>query len=264
VSVAVFERRVDPGQIQSVVLAVLVHVLLALTLVLGVRWQNRPPESVSVELWEPPVEQPAPRVEPPPPPPQAVVPPKPEPVIEKPDIALKAPPKPKPVPKPEPKAEPKPIPKPVAKPKPPSDAEAQKRLREELARDLAAFAKQNEQQDTKARQAREAAAVNLAALKVWEAKVGQLIRGRIQSEIAQAVPGNPQAVVKVTLLPSYEVREYSFQTRTGNAAYDEQIESALKYFQKTPLPRPDKPELVEDELRRNRRELILTFRPKER
>jgi colicin import membrane protein len=261
VSVAVFERRVDPGQIQSVVLAVLVHVLLALTLVLGVRWQNRPPESVSVELWEPPVEQPAPRVEPPPPPQQAVVPPKPEPVIEKPDIALKAPPKPKPVPKPEPKAEPKPIPKPVAKPKPPSDAEAQKRLREELAREQATFAKQHEQRDTKARQAREASAVDAKAIAAWKALVVDDIHGRLRKEVVDAVPGNPEAVFLVTILPSYEIQSIQKKKSSGNKAYDDEVQRAIE--RSSPLPRPDKQrEQVEDELRRNNRVLELTFRAK--
>src|SRR5471032_3302616 len=101
-------EREEPGVHSSEILAILVHVLLFTVLFFGVRWQSRPPETVSVELWVPPpppvVERvevkPEPVVEPPP---------KPEPKIElpKPDIAIKAKPEPKPVP-------PKPNPKPEA------------------------------------------------------------------------------------------------------------------------------------------------------
>lgn len=82
----------EPGKTASAVLAVAMHVLLAVLLVFGISWQSRPPEAVTVELWTappaPPV--PVPRVEP-----------KPEPKVE-------APPPPKVEPKPEPKVEQKP------------------------------------------------------------------------------------------------------------------------------------------------------------
>ena len=52
---SIFEERIDPGRISSALLAAVVHVLLFLVLVFGVRWQNRPPESVMVELWTEPV-----------------------------------------------------------------------------------------------------------------------------------------------------------------------------------------------------------------
>ena len=60
-SAAMFEERAEPGEWLSLALAVLVHVVLALVLVFGVNWQSRPPESVTVELWE------APQAAPPPP-----------------------------------------------------------------------------------------------------------------------------------------------------------------------------------------------------
>ena len=49
----------EPGKVPSVVLAVLVHVLLAVFLFFGVHWQSRQPEAVMVELWNSP---PAPAV----------------------------------------------------------------------------------------------------------------------------------------------------------------------------------------------------------
>ena len=79
-----WRREDDLGP--AVALAVAVHVVLAVALVLGVSWQSRAPDVVTVELWQPPP-PPAAVVQPEPAPvPQA----KPEPRIEKPDIAIKA------------------------------------------------------------------------------------------------------------------------------------------------------------------------------
>ena len=83
VAVATLQYQ-EPGKLPSVVLAVAVHVLLAVFLFFGVRWQNKEPEAVMVELWSSP----------------------PAPVVEK-IVAEPAPPKPEPVPeiKPAPKVE---------------------------------------------------------------------------------------------------------------------------------------------------------------
>jgi colicin import membrane protein len=252
---AVFEERVDPGRLSSAVLAAAVHLALLAVLIFGVRWQNRPAEAVSVELWEPPpapvVEAPKPEPKPAPP---AVEAPKPEPVIPKPEIVeKKAPPeKPKPVPKPLPKAEPKPVPK--AEPSKPRVDETQKRIREELAREQASLAVDRERQQIKDQLAREAASVNARALATWMDKIRLHIRSRINVQIADAVPGNPEAVFNVTLLPSYEVLKISKLKSSGNKAYDDEVERAI--LKASPLPRPDKPELFS-------RELHLTFHPKD-
>jgi colicin import membrane protein len=250
---AVFEERVDPGRLSSAVLAAAVHLALLAVLIFGVRWQNRPAEAVSVELWEPP---PAPVVEPPKPEPRpepvVVKPeaPKPEPVIPKPEIVeKKAPPeKPKPVPKVEPPARPK------AEPSKPRVDETQKRIREELAREQASLAVDRERQQIKDQLAREAASVNARALATWMDKIRLHIRSRINVQIADAVPGNPEAVFNVTLLPSYEVLKISKLKSSGNKAYDDEVERAI--LKASPLPRPDKPELFS-------RELHLTFHPKD-
>jgi colicin import membrane protein len=255
---AVFEERVDPGRLSSAVLAAAVHLALLAVLIFGVRWQNRPAEAVSVELWEPP---PAPVVEPPKPEPKpepvVVKPeaPKPEPVIPKPEIVeKKAPPeKPKPVPKPLPKAEPKPVPK-TEPLKPKVDEAQKKRMREELAREEASLAVDRERQQIKDQLAREAASVNARALATWMDKIRLHIRSRINVQIADAVPGNPEAVFNVTLLPSYEVLKIAKLKSSGNKAYDDEVERAI--LKASPLPRPDKPELFS-------RELHLTFHPKD-
>ncbi len=258
---AVFDERVDPGKLASAMLAAVVHLLLFAVLVFGVRWQNRPPESVMVELWsEPPPApvqvqaepKPAPRVEPAPPP-------KPEPVIPKPEIVEKKAPPPKPVPKPVPKAEPKPAPKPA--PKPVAKAEPSKpradetrRFQEELAREQASLAIDRERQQIKDQLAREAAAASSSALASWKGRVASHIRSRIRVEIAQAVAGNPEAIFDVTILPSYEVLKVSKVKSSGNAAYDDDVERAI--LKSSPLPRPDRAGLFERALR-------LTFRPKD-
>lgn len=87
----------EPGRVASGVLAVIVHVLFVVMLVFGIRWQQRPPEPMVVELWrevpaskpepvarpvEPTPPPPAPKAEPKPPePPKPVVQPKPAPPV---------------------------------------------------------------------------------------------------------------------------------------------------------------------------------------
>ena len=272
------EQRTDPGELASLVLAVLVHVLLALILVFGVQWQNRPPEAVSVELWEapraapppPPIvvepPKPAPRVEPAPPPPE----PKPAPRIEKPDIVVKAPPpKPKPEVKPPPKpeppkavAKPKPEPpkakpeppkvKPVAPPlpRPPSDAAAQQRLREELAREQMAIASNRERDQISDILKREAAAASSKSLAGWIDKIRTKIRGNIL--MPTEIKGNPEAIFDVVQLPTGEVLTVKMRKSSGNPAYDAAVDRAI--WKSSPLPRPDRPDQF-------RRELELKFRP---
>jgi colicin import membrane protein len=258
-SAALFEERIDPGKISSAVLAAAVHLALVAVLVFGVRWQNRPPEAVSVELWEPPppapvveAPAPAPKVEPLPPPPPVV---KPEPVIPKPDIVLKAPP-PKPVPKVEP-----PKPKAVVPPQPPKaaakphDEAAQRQIRDQLAHEQASIAAGQEQQRIRDQLARDAGAATAKALATWVGKIQTQIRSRINKDIAEAVPGNPASVFTVTLLPNCEVLKITLQKSGGYKPYDDEVERAI--LRASPLPKPDKAEVFDRELR-------LTFRPKDK
>jgi colicin import membrane protein len=87
----------EPGRFASGVLAVAVHLVLVVLLVFGVRWQQKPPAPVVVDLWQeiPPVKpepiaKPAPEPPPPPPAPKPEVQPPPEP--PKPAPVVKAPP----------------------------------------------------------------------------------------------------------------------------------------------------------------------------
>lgn len=268
-----FGQRIDPGRAFSVVLAALVHLVLFAVLLFGVRWQNRPPEAMEVELWrEPPPPPPAPVVLEPPKPAPVVEPeppkpePKPEPVIEKPDIAIKepppAPPKPqvkpkpppepvaKPKPKPEPVAKAKPKPEPVVKPKPEPkqlvdaaakarEQDAQRRLREELAREQLAFATERERQTVKDQLARDAATARFNALADWVGKVRTRIRGNII--LPPDIKGNPEAIFDVVQLPTGEVIEANLRKSSGNKLLDDAIHRAI--LKSSPLPKPDKPDL---------------------
>jgi colicin import membrane protein len=243
---AVIVNREEGGELASALLSAVVHVLLLAVLIFGVRWQNRPPETVAVELWEPP--PPAPVVEPPKPAPAPKVepapPPKPEPVIPKPEIIEKAPP-PKPAPKALPKVEPKPPPKPVAKvepkpvPKPeplkPRVDDTQKRMREELAREQASLAVDRERQMLKDLAAREASSASSKAQAAWIDKVRAKIRGNIV--LPPDIKGNPEAVFEVVQLPTGEVLSVKLKKSSGVAALDSAIDRAV--LKSSPLPKPD-------------------------
>jgi colicin import membrane protein len=243
-------------------LALAVHVFLAAALMLGVRWQSRAPEVVTVELWQPPsapVARPeppkveAPKPAPPPPPPA-----KPEPRIEKPDIAVKAPPKPKPkpepkpVPKPEPKPKPKPAPVVKPAPPPPDETLAKQLLAQALEREDRARAAERERQALKDQLAREAQSATDRALQTWVDKIRNQIRGNIV--LPPGIQGNPEALVLVTLLPNYEVLDAKLVISSGHSAYDDAVLRAI--IKSSPLPKPDTAGMFQ-------RALELKFRPKD-
>jgi len=133
------------GQWPALLLAIAVHVAFIAVLVFSLRWQNREPVPVTVELYGPPTKAAAvepPVAEPPPPPP-----PKPEPA-----------PEPKPPPKPEPKPEPKPAPPPEppakkAPPKPEPKVEPKVEKPDARAADIAQKARKEEEERKKKEQA---------------------------------------------------------------------------------------------------------------
>jgi colicin import membrane protein len=214
----------------------------------GVRWQNRPPDTMVVELWSAPpvVEAPEPQK------PAAVVvpePAKPEPVIEKPEIAIKEPPKPKrkPVPIVKPRPEP---PKPVAKPEPARDREMQAKLRDEATREQASLALDRERQQIRDQLARESSAARDRAIATWVDKVRAKIRGNIV--LPPDIKGNPEAIFDVVQLPTGEVLDPKLRKSSGYPAYDKAVENAIR--KSSPLPKSDRPDLFQ-------RSLELKFRP---
>ena len=256
------------GLWRSAALALAVHLVLIGFLVIGVRMQSRAPEVVTVELWEPPpppAPEPKPVVEtpkpPPPPPPAPEVKKEPPPEIKKPDIAIQEKPKPKPKPEPKPEPKPKPKPKPPPKPAPPKrDVEFEKRMREQLAMEQKQLQEQQkaaeaarQERELKELIARQQAAATSKALATWTDKIRARIRGNIIYDLSR-IPGNPEAVFDVTLLPTGEVLNVTKRKSSGNPGYDEAVERAI--YKSSPLPKPDSPGIFQ-------RELKLTFHPQD-
>ncbi len=236
-----------PGQRQpafapSFVLSALVHLALVAVLVFGVRFQSSRPESVAVELWDPPPPPPAPVVEvkPPPAPPKV----EPEPEVKKPpEIAEVQKAKPKPKPKPEAK-----------KPEPPKrDPAFEKRMREQVALEQKKLAQERSERELREMIARQQAEARTRALAQWTDKIRGKIRGNII--LPREIEGNPEAIFDVTLLPTGEVLTARKRKSSGNAAYDDAVERAI--MKSSPLPKPDDAALFQ-------RQLELKFRPQDR
>jgi len=257
-----FEEREEPGLMRAVLLAFGVHLVLIVILLIGVRWQSHAAAPMVVELWRAPPPAPAPKIvhpAPPKPPPKVVQPPpppKPAPRIEKPDIAIKEPPKPKPPPpKPEAKPKPpppkpvaKPEPKPKPKPKPREDVEFRKQMQEQLANEQAAISQQRQEQEMRQLLDKEAASERSKALASWIDKIRAKIRSNI---ILPPVKGNPEARFLIVLLPTGEVLDVKMTKSSNFPALDDAIDRAIR--KSSPLPKPEG-DVFE-------RELEITYRP---
>ena len=242
--------RREPALGPSLALSALAHTILILVLFLGVRFQSSTPETVEVELWQPPPPAPpAPVVEQPkPPPPPPVLKPEPEPEVKKPDIAL--PEKPKPKPKPEPKVEKKP---PPPKPQPKRDLAFEKMLKEQAAREQQQLAAQEQERQMREMLARQQQAASQRALATWSDRIRARVRGNII--LTQEIPGNPEAIFEVALLPNGEVLTVRKRKSSGNPAYDDAVERAI--MKSSPLPMPDDRSVFQ-------RNLELKFHPQDR
>jgi colicin import membrane protein len=231
----------EPGKVPSVVLAVLVHVLLAVFLFFGVRWQSSQPEAVMVELWnsppEPAVEQvvapplPKPEIKPEPTVEKAVEPPKPEIALEKKKEVKKEAPK-----KPEPKLK----------------LDRSKDIRADADRELTELNKRLEPDRLRDQANRESAAFAASANAAY---IGKL-KGKIKSNVVLPpdIPGNPEAIFDVVQLPTGEVLSVKLRKSSGHKAYDDAVERAI--IKSSPLPRPDRPEQFQ-------RSLEIKFRPQD-
>jgi len=282
------------GQWPALALAIAVHVGFIAVLVFSLRWQNRKPEPVTVELYAPPsrmaVAEP---VAAPPPKPAPKPAPVPEPkVIPEPRQApapkAEAPPM-KVAPKPEPKVE-KPDPRAADIAQKARKDEAERKKREQAAREKserekkeadqreAEKKKRDEQQrlaEARERQTREAEALRGQAEREQAARAQQqqteaeaaararaeadYVR-RIQSKVKGNVvlppdmAGNPEAIFDVIQLPTGEIIDAVLRKSSGSRAYDDAVQRAI--VKSSPLPRPDRPELFQ-------RTLTLKFRPQD-
>jgi colicin import membrane protein len=249
-STLAFGQRYEPGYGRSFALAFAIHAVLIAVMFFGVRMQSYKPETVSVELWEPPPPPvQAPVVEPPKPAPKVEPePPKPEPKIEKPQIVEKPAPKPKAEPKPRPKPPP-----PVAKAKPaPRDLELEKRAREELAREQTDFRERQAKAQARDQAAREQASARDRAMAAWVSKIRNKIRSNIN--LPPDLAGNPEAIFDVALLPTGEVLTARMRKSSGHPGYDDAVYRAI--LKSSPLPKPEPVSLFE-------RQLELRFRPQD-
>jgi colicin import membrane protein len=244
-SAVAFGQRYEPGYGRSFALAFAIHAVLIAVMFLGVRMQSHEPDTVNVELWEPPPPPPAPVVEPPKVEPKIEPePPKPEPKIEKPQIVEKAAPKPKPEAKPKPKPKPEPV-----KPRvPPRDLAMEKLAREQLALEQSDF----RERQMKDQAAREQAAARDRAMAAWISKIRNKIRSNIN--LPQDLAGNPEAIFDVALLPTGEVLTATMRKSSGNQGYDDAVYRAI--LKSSPLPKPEPASLFE-------RRLELRFRPRD-
>jgi colicin import membrane protein len=253
-----FERRAEPGKRKAMVLAILVHLLLAAFLFFGIRWQTKH-EAVEVELWS---DVPQGAYKPPPPPPE----PKPEPKPEvkpdpkpapKPDIVLKEEKK-KPEPKKEePKPEPKPEPKKEEKkPETPDwkkelEREEQQRKRDQTQAAMRDQANRELSLQQAAGKESAAASSRSKSLANYQDKIRAKVRGNLGFV---SVSGNPTAKFLVTQLPSGEIISARMVRSSGVPAYDSAVERAI--MKSSPLPLPDDKSAFH-------RELELTFCPQE-
>jgi colicin import membrane protein len=278
----------DAGRWSAFALAVAVHAAFIAVLVFSIRWQNRPPQPVTAELYAPapkaavsepqaPAPEPARKAEPPPEP------------VAKPEPAPPPPPPPKTVPKPEPRAE-KPDPQAAEiarkakqdqerKAKEAAERDRKEREKKDAEKREADKKKLDEQKrlvEARDRQARESAdlkaqaerekTVRDAQHKAVEADVATRSRAeidyirRIQTKVKGNVTlppdlaGNPEAIFDVVQLPTGEIIDAVLRKSSGVRAYDEAVQRAIQ--KSSPLPRPDRPELFQ-------RTLTLKFRPQD-
>src|SRR4051812_21613755 len=276
-TLAYFRARPDYALGRAFLLAFAVHAVLVAFMFIGVRMQNRPGDTVTVELWEAPPPPPPAVVEAPkpPPPPKVEAPkPEPEPEVKKPEIVEKAPPPPRRggAPKPDPgpgeknpetgkKAPPpKPNPNPEAK-APPKDDLEKLLLREQVAMEQRKLNEERRQIDEARRKADSEKTARQLAETARDKALTEYVN-RIRAAVRQRwilppdLQGNPQCTFKVLQLPTGEVVEGRLQLlkSSGNAAYDEAVRRAI--LASSPLPPP--PSGVPFY-----RELELTFRPKD-
>lgn len=254
-------ERKEPGRKWAIALAVTVHLIFAAVLVFGVNWQTKEASPVMAELWNSlPSSAPKP-----------VPKPEPEPA-----------PQPEPKPKPEPKLVPKPEPK-LEQPKPvkadielkdkkkekekkvkeeeKKKAEVEKKLKEQALKEQHAELEAEQVALSKQRAAEAAARQQAAAQTAVQRQMNDAI-SRISSHVRRFVvmppdvAGNPQAEFEVSLIPTGEVLNVKLSRSSGNPAYDNAVERAIR--KASPLPLPTDSALVG-----RFRELKLKFRPNE-
>lgn len=241
-----------------------VHALFALLLFFGVSWETEQPAPVMVDIMSAPpprpapaprpASEPAPEPEPPPPEPPRPEPvkevPQPQPAPKAPDIALEK--------KKEEEARLKALKekqlaedKARAEEKARVEAEAarkarEKQLAEQKKRELL---RQMEEDDFRARMDEEATLASQAAAKAAEAKrrgevadivaqYGAMISAKVRgnTRLPDNLSGNPEVRVRVSLLPTGQVKDVQVTRSSGNPAYDDAVVRGIEKSSPLPLP----------------------------
>jgi colicin import membrane protein len=238
----------------SLMLAVLMHGLIAGLLYFGVQWHTEKAAPMEVELWAGALAPaPAPDVKPAPAPtPKVDETPEPPPPV-KPDIAEERP-KAKPPKAKAPEKKPEPVKKPEPKkPEPPKKVEPPKeKVKPQPAKTESAFGKLVSEQKGKldkppldpavslnAMAARAQAAEASANAKEFDAYLGQ-VRNQIRRNMTYPddSAGNPEAVFEVTLLPDRTILEAGLRLvkSSGVPAFDEAVKRAILRTGQYPAP----------------------------
>jgi colicin import membrane protein len=214
-------------------LALVMHALFFAMLVFSVTWQKREPAAMVAELWS---NLPSPKSEVPPPPPPKVEPEPPQPKVE-------VKPAPKVEPRPEPKAEID-LREKKEKERKAKEELAEKKKREEQekqAKEVAdAKRRAQEQSDALRKQAQEQADAQAREIEKYK----QAIAARIRRFIVEPpnIQGNPAAELDIVILPGGEVLDVRTKKASGQSAWDNACERAIRRAQ--PLPLPTNPELM--------------------
>ena len=221
------EKPRNRGGIRAFILAVVVHAAFFALIVFGVSWQSKPTAPVVAEIWDklPPVKPAEKKAEPPPEP--KPEPPKPDPaIIEKLEREKREKEKRERL---EREREEKKKQEEVRKKREEAEAARKKKLEEETRR------AEEERVRREAERVREAAAT---ARKAEFDKYIEQIRNRIRSKanVPDTVTGNPEVHMRLRILPGGEVLEATVTRSSGNRAYDQAIERAIKSAQPLPVP----------------------------
>ena len=230
-------------------LAVAVHGLLVLLLVAGVSWQMHDPQPVVAELWRSlpsPRPMPQPKPEPPPRPE-----PKPEPAPQPPedraaDIALEK--KKREELERQKKLE---LQKQIEEKKRIEEAKRAEMERKREQEKKLAEQKRREEEDMQRRMLEESLAAETSQLRAqadaarrasetdrlvrqYQALISAKIRGN--TRLPENLPGNPQAVFRLSVLPTGEIVKITLTKSSGNAAYDEAVRRGIEKSSPLPLP----------------------------
>ena len=216
-------------------LALVMHALFFAMLVVSVTWQKRESAALVAELWS---NLPSPKAVAPPPPPAPRV--EPEPKVE-------AKPVPKAEPRPQPKAEIDLREKKARELKAREQALAEKKRREEQQRveaqkkqaaDAEARRLAQEQSDALKKLAQQQAQASAQAREKEIDKYTQAIKDRIRRFIVRPpnLQGNPEVELDIILLPNGEVLDVKTRVGSGQPAWDNAVERAIRRAQPLPVP----------------------------